>query len=85
VICDEVTSALDMVVQADIVRLLLALQARHGTACLFITHDIALVRQMAHRILVMYRGAVVDQFDAAAFNAADRHGYTRQLLVAAHG
>jgi len=85
VICDEVTSALDMVVQADIVRLLLALQARHGTACLFITHDIALVRQMAHRILVMYRGAVVDQFDAAAFNAADRHGYTRQLLAAAHG
>jgi peptide/nickel transport system ATP-binding protein len=82
VICDEVTSALDMVVQADIVRLLLALQARHGTACLFITHDLNLVRQMAHRILVMYRGAAVDQFDAASFQSADRHCYTRQLLAA---
>ena len=82
VICDEVTSALDVVVQAEIARLLVALQARHGTACLFITHDLNLVRQLAHRIAVMYRGDLVDIFDAADFATAERHPYTRALLAA---
>jgi peptide/nickel transport system ATP-binding protein len=82
VICDEVTSALDVVVQADIARLLVALQARHGTAFLFITHDLNLVRQIAHRIAVMYRGRLVDLFDASRFAAADRHPYTQALLTA---
>jgi peptide/nickel transport system ATP-binding protein len=81
VICDEVTSALDVVVQAEIARLLVALQARHGTAFLFITHDLNLVRQIAHRIAVMYRGRLVDLFDAAHFAAADRHPYTQALLT----
>jgi peptide/nickel transport system ATP-binding protein len=85
VICDEVTSALDVVVQAEIARLLVALQARHGTAFLFITHDLALVRQIAHRIAVMYRGALVDLFDAAHFATTDRHPYTRLLLAAVSG
>ena len=82
VICDEVTAALDMVVQADIVRLLLEMQRRHGTACIFIAHDLNLVRQIAHRVAVMYRGDVVDQFDTAHFAAADRHPYTQALLAA---
>ena len=82
VICDEVTSALDVVVQAEIARLLLALQARHGTAFLFITHDLNLVRQIAHRIAVMYRGEVVDVFDAGCFSGAERHPYTQALLAA---
>ncbi len=85
VICDEVTSALDVVVQAEIARLLVALQARHGTAFLFITHDLALVRQIAHRIAVMYRGALVDLFDAAHFATTDRHPYTQSLLAAVSG
>ena len=82
VICDEVTSALDVLVQAEIARLLIALQDRHGTACLFITHDLNLVRQIAHRIAVMYRGDLVDVFDATHFAMAERHPYTRALLAA---
>ena len=82
VICDEVTSALDVVVQAEIARLLVSLQARHGTACLFITHDLNLVRQIAHRIAVMYHGDLVDVFDATDFAMADRHPYTQALLAA---
>jgi peptide/nickel transport system ATP-binding protein len=82
VICDEVTSALDVVVQAEIARLLVSLQARHGTACLFITHDLNLVRQIAHRIAVMYHGDLVDVFDASDFTMADRHPYTQALLAA---
>ena len=82
VICDEVTSALDVVVQADIARLLVQLQARHGTAFLFITHDLNLVRQIAHRVAVMYRGRLVDLFEATHFAAADRHPYTQALLAA---
>ena len=83
VLCDEVTAALDVVVQAEIARLLVALQARHGTAFLFITHDVALVRQLAHRVAVMYRGELVDLFAAQDFTAPDRHPYTKALLAAA--
>jgi peptide/nickel transport system ATP-binding protein len=81
VICDEVTSALDVVVQAEIVRLLVALQRRHDTAFLFITHDLNLVRTIAHRIAVMRRGTLVDLFDATDFATADRHPYTQALLA----
>ncbi len=82
VICDEVTSALDVLVQSEIAKLLVALQARHGTACLFITHDLHLVRQFAHRIAVMQRGRLVDLFDAGDFAAEHRAPYTRALLAA---
>jgi peptide/nickel transport system ATP-binding protein len=82
VICDEITAALDVIVQAEIVRLLLALQARHGTACLFITHDLNLVRHIAHRIAVMRRGELVDLFEAEDFAATSRHPYTKALLEA---
>ena len=82
VLCDEVTSSLDVSVQAAIARLLVDLQARTGSTCLFITHDINLVRQLAHRILVMYRGECVDVFDVDQCDAPDRHPYTRSLLDA---
>ncbi len=85
VICDEVTSALDVVVQADIARLLAALQARYGTAFLFITHDLNLVRQIAHRIGVMYRGDLLEVFEPMHFAAAERHPYTQALLAAIGG
>ncbi|MFI5013453.1 MAG: dipeptide ABC transporter ATP-binding protein [Hyphomicrobiales bacterium] len=82
VICDEITSSLDVSVQASVARLLVDLQTRTGAAFLFITHDINLVRQIAHRIAVVYRGDLVDLFDADAFDAESRHAYTRSLLEA---
>jgi len=82
VLCDEITSSLDVSVQAQVARLLVDLQARTGATCLFITHDINLVRQLAHRVAVMQRGELVDLFDVAACDAPDRHEYTRKLLDA---
>src|SRR5204863_6934513 len=82
VICDEITSALDVSVQAAVIELLLELQRRHGTAYLFITHDLNLVRQIAHRIAVMYRGEIVDLFEIGDLHAPARHAYTRALLAA---
>ncbi|HEY5797927.1 MAG TPA: ABC transporter ATP-binding protein [Bosea sp. (in: a-proteobacteria)] len=82
VICDEITSALDVSVQASVVELLVDLQKRFGTAYLFITHDLNLVRQIAHRIAVMYRGDLVDLVDVAALSGGNLHPYTRSLLDA---
>ena len=82
VICDEITSALDVSVQASVVDLLLDLQRRHGTAYLFITHDINLVRQIAHRIAVMYRGDLVELLGIDELDAGPRHAYTRTLIDA---
>jgi peptide/nickel transport system ATP-binding protein len=82
VICDEITASLDVSVQAAVARLLVDLQARSGAACLFITHDLNLIRQLAHRIVVMQEGQVVDCFDAADAEAPDRAFYTRALLDA---
>ncbi|GGF44357.1 ABC transporter ATP-binding protein [Aliidongia dinghuensis] len=82
VICDEITSALDVSVQASVIELLIDLQRRHGTAYLFITHDLNLVRQIAHRIAVMYRGDLVELLDMATLQAGPRHAYTRALMAA---
>jgi peptide/nickel transport system ATP-binding protein len=82
VICDEITSSLDVSVQASVAQLLVELQRETGTACVFITHDLNLVRQLAHRITVMYRGEVVDLFDTEDATAPARHPYTRTLLDA---
>ncbi|MGN6098396.1 MAG: dipeptide ABC transporter ATP-binding protein [Bosea sp. (in: a-proteobacteria)] len=82
VICDEITSALDVSVQASVVELLVDLQKRFGTAYLFITHDLNLVRQIAHRIAVMYRGDLVDLVDIATLSTGPLHPYTRSLLEA---
>jgi peptide/nickel transport system ATP-binding protein len=82
VLCDEITSSLDVSVQASIARLLVDLQARTGATCLFITHDLNLVRQLAHTIAVMYRGDLVDLFPVAEAESPARHPYTRTLLDA---
>lgn len=82
VICDEVTAALDVSVQAAVADLLVKLQKDTGTACVFITHDLNLIRQLAHRIAVMQHGRLVDFFDRDNARADDRHPYTKALLDA---
>ena len=82
VICDEVTAALDVSVQAAVIELLLALRAAHGTAYLFITHDLNLVRQIAHRLAVMRGGELVDMLPVDALAGDEVHPYTRELIAA---
>ncbi len=82
-ILDEPTSALDRSVQAQIVDLLRALQRKHRLAYLFISHDLAVVRALAHRIVVLRAGRVVEQGPADALFAAPREPYTRALMAAA--
>lgn len=84
VICDEITAALDVSVQATIIELLLALRRRYGTAYLFITHDLNLIRQIAHRVTVMYRGDVVEVLPGENMAALAQHPYTCALLNAVH-
>ncbi|HVA14739.1 MAG TPA: ABC transporter ATP-binding protein [Stellaceae bacterium] len=80
---DEPTSALDMSVQAQMVELLRELQARHGIAYLFISHDLRVVRALAHDIMVMKDGKVVESGPAASIFAAPQSAYTRALMAAA--
>ncbi|GAA4189082.1 ABC transporter ATP-binding protein [Gryllotalpicola kribbensis] len=82
-IADEPTSALDVSVQASVLELLERLQARHGFACLFISHDLAVVRRLADRVVVLQAGRVVEQGPAAEVLAAPAQPYTRRLLAAA--
>ncbi len=81
-IADEPTTALDVTIQAQILALLKALQARFGMAVLFITHDLSIVRKMADRVCVMQNGEIVEQATVAELFAAPRHPYTRRLLAA---
>ena len=83
VVLDEPTSALDRSVQGQIVALLRGLQARHGLAYLFISHDLAVVRAMAHRVVVLQAGRVVEEGTAAEVFAAPRTDYARGLMAAA--
>ncbi|WP_372837650.1 ABC transporter ATP-binding protein [Phaeovulum sp.] len=85
VVLDEPTSALDMTVQVQIVDLLRDLQRRHGLAYLFISHDLRVVRALAHKVIVMKAGDVVEQGLASDLFAAPRTTYTRELLAAALG
>ena len=85
VILDEPTSALDRSVQAQIVDLLRDLQARHGLAYIFISHDLRVVRALASELLVMRDGKVVEQGPAERIFTAPREAYTKALLAAALG
>ncbi|HJU20403.1 MAG TPA: ABC transporter ATP-binding protein [Stellaceae bacterium] len=83
VVLDEPTSALDMSVQAQIVDLLRALQTRHGLAYLFISHDLRVVRALAHEIMVMKDGRIVETGSTERITGAPEHPYTRALMAAA--
>jgi microcin C transport system ATP-binding protein len=83
VVLDEPTSALDMSVQAQIVELLRDLQARRGLAYLFISHDLRVVRALAHEILVMRDGHIVEAGATEEIMAEPQHPYTRALMAAA--
>jgi peptide/nickel transport system ATP-binding protein len=83
IIADEPVSMLDASEQARVLRLLKDLQNEHGTGMLLISHDIALVRKVADRILVMEKGVIVEEGPAEEVIDRPRHGYTRRLLAAA--
>ena len=82
VVCDEPVSALDVSIAAQIVNLLIDLRERAGLAYLFISHDLALVRRLADRLLVMYRGRIVESGAAAKVLSSPQHPYTAALLSA---
>jgi oligopeptide/dipeptide ABC transporter ATP-binding protein len=83
VICDEAVSALDVSIRAQIIDLLIALQAQMGLSMIFISHDLAVVREISHRVLVLYMGRVVETASRDQLYAGARHPYTKALLSAA--
>jgi len=82
VVADEPVSALDMTIQQQVLALFRRLQGQYGFACLFITHDLAVVRQIAARVLVMSGGVVVEEGPVPSVFGDPRHKYTRELLAA---
>ncbi len=82
IVCDEPTSALDVSVQAQVLNLLRDLQGELGLAYLFITHDIGVVRYLAHRVAVMYLGRIVEQGAAQDILNRPQHPYTQALFAA---
>lgn len=81
-ICDEAVSALDVTIQAQIIALLKELQAELNLAMLFIAHDLAVVKDISQRVLVMYRGEVMEQAETETLFANPQHAYTKALLAA---
>jgi len=82
IVCDEVTSALDVSVQGEILQLLLRLRHERGLALLFITHDIAVVEYISDRTVVMYHGKVVESGSTQQVCSAPKDSYTKTLLAA---
>jgi peptide/nickel transport system ATP-binding protein len=82
IVADEPTTALDVTVQKQILRLIRDLQRRHGTALLFITHDLGVVAKICNSVSVLNAGAIVEQAPVAAIFGAPQHPYTRALFAA---
>jgi oligopeptide transport system ATP-binding protein len=81
-VCDEPVSSLDVSIQGQIINLLIDLQRDVGTAMLFISHNLAVVRHLSHRVLVIYRGRMMESAACDALFAAPKHPYTRALMAA---
>jgi peptide/nickel transport system ATP-binding protein len=82
VICDEAVSALDVSIQAQIIDLIVKLQADTGMSLIFISHDLSVVRQISHRVMVLYLGRVVEFADRETIYRDARHPYTKALISA---
>jgi peptide/nickel transport system ATP-binding protein len=82
IVADEPTTALDVTVQKQILKLISALQARHGTALLFVTHDLGVVSKVCDTLSVLYAGKVVEDTTVQRFFAAPQHPYSQALLAA---
>lgn len=82
IVADEPTTALDVTVQKQILRLIAQMQARHGTALLFVTHDLGVVSKVCQSLSVLYGGLVVEDTDTRSFFSCPRHPYSRALLAA---
>jgi peptide/nickel transport system ATP-binding protein len=82
IVADEPTTALDVTVQKQILRLIAGMQARHGTAILFVTHDLGVVSKVCQSLSVLYGGKVVEESDVGPFFRGPRHPYARALLAA---
>ncbi len=81
-ICDEPTTALDVTIQAQIIELLKKVNRKYNTAILFISHDLSLVKQLCSRVLVMYKGNIVESGDAQEIFLHPRNDYTKNLIAA---
>jgi peptide/nickel transport system ATP-binding protein len=82
IVADEPTTALDVTVQKEILRLIAGMQARHGTALLFVTHDLGVVSKVCQSLTVLYGGLVVEDAGVREFFANPRHPYSKALLAA---
>jgi peptide/nickel transport system ATP-binding protein len=82
IVADEPTTALDVTVQKEILRLIAGMQARHGTALLFVTHDLGVVSKVCQSLSVLYNGLVVEDAAVRDFFAAPKHPYSQALLAA---
>ncbi len=82
IVADEPTTALDVTVQKQILRLIVQMQRQHGTALLFVTHNLGVVAKICQRVSVLYAGTVVEEADVATLFEAPAHAYTRALMAA---